>query len=243
VPKLHQVLAVSRGVKQHAQQALTDFYQKVQKPEPFAGISRVYDPKDDEGERFPDEYQRVQQNAETMLSEILNEIRPMYAITGDIDSTNRTAAASIIVDGTVVLANVPVATLLWLEKQLADLRTVLMKLPTLDPGYAWTWNAASNQWTSPVVTTLKTKKMYRNHVKAQATDKHPAQVEIFTEDIAVGSWSTKKLSGAMRPSHVKALQARLEKLRDAVKVAREHANTTEVERFDAGAALDWLLSS
>ena len=45
--------------------------------------------------------------------------------------------------------------------------------------------------------TLRTKKVPRNHVKAEATEKHPAQVEVYYEDVAVGYWTTVKFSGAL----------------------------------------------
>jgi hypothetical protein len=241
VPKLHQILAVAQGTKQRAQQAFTTFYHKVQKPEPFAGINRVYQPKDDEGEQLPSEYNRVQSDAKVLLQEVITQLAPMYNIVGDIDRTNMVAAASVIIDGKVILADAPVATLLWLEKQLADLRTVLAQLPTLDPQYTWSYDGARGQWTSPTLETTRSKKVLRNHVKAPATEKHPAQVDVYGEDVIVGKWSTQKLSGAMQPTEVRALQDRLEKLRDAVKDARERANTVEVERFEAAAVLTWLL--
>lgn len=243
MPKLHQVLAVAAGTKQRAQQALTAFYHKAQKADSFSGINRLYEPKDDEGERLPSEYNRVQVDAAELLTEALRELMPMYKIVGDIDRTNMAASASIVVDGKVVLADVPVATLLWLEKQLADLRTVFAALPTLDPQYVWTHDGASGHWATQTMHTTRSKKVLRNHVKAPATDKHPAQVEVFSEDTIVGTWGTQKLSGAMPAAEVKVLQQRLEKLRDAVKDARERANTVEVEPLDASKVLDWLMES
>jgi hypothetical protein len=36
-------------------------------------------------------------------------------------------------------------------------------------------------------------------VKAEATEKHPAQVEVYHEDVVVGQWKTVKFSGALPP--------------------------------------------
>lgn len=76
--------------------------------------------------------------------------------------------------------------------------------------------------------TIRTKKVPRNHVKAEATDKHPAQVEVYYEDIAVGYWTTVKFSGALPAKRVNELLDRVEKLQRAVKFAREEANGSEV---------------
>lgn len=238
--KLHQLLAVAQGTKQRAQTALTKFYHQAQKPEPFSGIVRYYTPKDDEGEQLPPEGTRVQLNAQALLADLKQQLAPMYKVVGDIDNTNTVATADIIINGRVVLAEVPVATLLWLEKQLADMRTVFQTVPLLNPEYVWTLDDATGNWTTPEQLTSRSKKIPRNHVKAKATDKHPEQVEVYFEDVIVGTWSKRGLSGAMRATDVRTYQERLETLRDAVKDARERANSVDVETFDATPVLDYL---
>jgi hypothetical protein len=81
---------------------------------------------------------------------------------------------------------------------------------------------------------MRTRKVPRNLVKAVATDKHPAQVEVYYEDVTVGTWSTTKYSGAMDPVTRTAVLARIEKVLHAVKVAREDANTTPVADMKIG---------
>jgi hypothetical protein len=83
--------------------------------------------------------------------------------------------------------------------------------------------------------TIKTKKIPRNHVKAEATEKHPAQVEVYYEDVVVGTWRTIKFSGALPASRVNELLNRVEKLQEAVKFAREEANNTDVTEQKVGA--------
>jgi hypothetical protein len=68
----------------------------------------------------------------------------------------------------------------------------------------------------------------RNHVKAEATEKHPAQVEVYHEDIVVGLWTKIAFSGAVPRKRVNELLSRVGKLQDAVKYAREEANGVEV---------------
>jgi hypothetical protein len=70
----------------------------------------------------------------------------------------------------------------------------------------------------------------RNHVKAEATEKHQAQVEVYHEDVVVGYWKTVKYSGAVPRSRVRELVERVEKLQKAVKMSREEANSVSAEK-------------
>ena len=90
----------------------------------------------------------------------------------------------------------PVTYLLFLEKQLADLHTFVKKLPVLDAAESWALDASTDCWATEPVQTLRTKKVPRNHVKAEATEKHPAQVEVYYEDVRIGYWTQTKFSGA-----------------------------------------------
>jgi len=88
---------------------------------------------------------------------------------------------------------------------------------------------------------VKTKKIPRNHVKAEATEKHPAQVEVYYEDVVVGNWRTIKFSSALPAKRVNELLSRVEKLQEAVKFAREEANNLEVVEQKVGAKIfDYL---
>jgi len=124
---------------------------------------------------------------------------------------------------------------LFLEKQLVDLHTFGKKLPVLDAAESWRRDEVRRPAgaTEPVHT-IRTKKVPRNHVKAEATDKHPAQVEVYYEDIPVGTWRTVKFSGALPAARVNELLGRVEKLQQAVKFAREEANDTEVTEQKVG---------
>jgi hypothetical protein len=76
---------------------------------------------------------------------------------------------------------------------------------------------------------------------AEATDKHPAQVQVFTEDVLVGYWTKTEFSGALSAERVNEISTRLDELRTAVKFAREEANTIDVTDVHYGAAiLDYL---
>lgn len=235
--KLNQIIAVEKSVKGKAHGEITEAYQQMQKPALLAGISRTYRPKDEEGERLPPESTRVQLHTEEVIKTVSAGIAELFNVTATKDWANCEARADVIVDGAVLVAKAPVTYLLFLEKQLVDLHTFIKKLPVLDPSETWLFDQAQNCYATEAVETVRTKKVPRNHVKAEATEKHPAQVEVYYEDVTVGFWRTVKFSGALPARRVAELLDRVEKLQRAVKFAREEANGTDVAQHKAGDAV------
>jgi hypothetical protein len=227
MPKLNQVIAIEKSTKSKAHSELTEAHQQLQKLALLSGISRTYRPKDEDGERLPSESTRVQLRAEDVIRKTSEVLTQLFDVVATKDWANCEARADVTVDGTVILEQVPVTYLLFLEKQLVDLHTFVRKLPLLDPSETWVYDPAQNCHSTEPVETVRTKKVPRNHVKAEATEKHPAQVEVYQEDVAVGYWRTVKFSGAMPARRVAELLERVEKLQRAVKFAREEANGAE----------------
>ena len=234
MPKLNQIIALEKGVKSRAYANLTEAHQQLQKTALLAGISRTYKPRDDEGERYPPESTRVQVRAEEVIRRTAGILGELFDVVATKDWANCSARADVVVDGKTLLEKVPVTYLLFLEKQLNDLHTFVQKLPVLDPAESWHPDPTQDCWASDPAETSKTKKVPRNHVKAEATEKHPAQVEVYHEDIVVGYWKTVKFSGAVPAARVRELTERVEKLQRAVKMAREEANSAPAEKVQTG---------
>jgi len=55
-------------------------------------------------------------------------------------------------------------------------------------------------------------------------------VDVYLEDVAVGTWNIVKFSGAQPATRVRELTDRADKLQQAVKYAREQANMTAESR-------------
>lgn len=245
MPKLNQVVAVEKGLKARTDAAFTRVYHDLQKPALFAGLSRKYTPVDEDGERFPPESTRVQQNVERSLGAAAEQLTKLFDVVATKEEGNRHATADVTVEGTTVVAGASVPLLLFLEKKLIDLRTVVGKAPTLDPAEDWHADETDDtaKWRTEPVQTMRTRKELRTLVKYPATDKHPAQTEAYSIDVIVGQWDTTKFSGALSPARRDALLARIDALADAVKRAREEANGSEVEQVEIGAAVfDYLLA-
>lgn len=241
--KLNQIIAVESGEKTRSHRDLTEVYQLLQRQQLLQGIARSYTPYDDEGETLPPESTRVQVRAADTINSVAENLARLFDVTATKDWANCVAKADVVVNGQTLLKDVPVTYLLFLEKKLVDIHTFVAKLPVLDASEQWHMDEAQNCWASDPIDTARTKKIPRNHVKAEATDKHPAQVEIFHEDVRVGTWKTVKYSGAMPASQVRKLLDRVELLQKAVKFAREEANNTEAPEVKVGKTLfDFLFA-
>jgi hypothetical protein len=240
--KLNQVVAIEKGAKTMGEASLTHAYHAAQKLGPWSGVTRVYQPKDDDGDTLPPESTRVQFKGQDLLNNVRLNLGRLLDITATKDEGNTQARADVVVDGQLILSQLPVPTLLYLEKKLGDLQNSLLRsLPVVDPADEWTFDENQGVYRSEPVQTVRTKKVPRAFEKAKATDKHPAQVEVFTEDIAVGTWTTTKLSGAFTETRKAELLDKVRRLIQAVKEARELANVTEVRDVRIGEAVfDYL---
>lgn len=232
--KLNQVIAIEKGTKSRSLQELTEAHHSLQKPALLSGISRTYRPRDEEGEQLPPESTRVQIRAEEIIRQTAEVLTKLFDVVATKDWANCKAKADVVVEGQTLLKDVPATYLLFLEKQLTDLHTFIKKLPVLDASELWNYDASADCWATEPVQTVRTKKIPRNHVKAEATEKHPAQVEVYYEDVSIGTWRTVKFSGSLPAKRVHDLLARVERLQESVKFAREEANNLEVEEQKIG---------
>lgn len=230
MPKLNQILAIEKQTKTSCETQLTALYHQLQKEALLGGISRTYKPLHEEGERFPDESQQVQLRVANVLQDVERIMSPLFDITAVRDSANLSAVADVVVDGVPLLTGVPAVTLIWLEKKLVDLHTLVVKLPELSQTESWHFDGNADCYASNPVETAKSKKIPKPFVKAEATDKHPAQVDVVHEDVLQGYWTTVKFSGAVPLDRKRELRDRVERLLTAVKFAREQANMVDAPK-------------
>jgi hypothetical protein len=214
--KLCQVLAIEKGIKGRVQGETTRIYHAIQKPELFNGHAKSYRPKDEDGDKLPPD------NTELLY------------ITAQKDFANCSARANVVIDGQTILSQAPVTYLLFVEKQLTDLRTLVGKLPVLSNDENWKLDEVAGLYKTDDIVTNRTVKVQKPLVLYPATDKHPAQTQLVTEDVTAGSWNTVKQSGAIPADRRTALLDRIERVLNAVKEAREEANGAEAPKVAAG---------
>jgi len=242
MPSLHQIIAIDKGVKNEANLAITAAYHEIQKSTLFTGISRVYSPIDEEGEHLPSETQRVQKRGTDLIELTAKAMTRYWDVTLTKDTANMQATANVMVDGHLLLDNAPVTFLLFFEKQLGDLETMIKKIPVLDPAETWTYDETQDCYVTAATKTTRSKKVPKALIGAPASKEHPAQVQYFTEDVLAGYWNTIKFSGALPQKRVTELLEKIGKVRAAVKFAREEANTIPVTNRRVGdVVFDFIL--
>jgi len=242
--KLNQVIALVKGKKSQSQETITKTYQLLEKKSDlFSGISKVYRPKNEEGDRRPPEKKIVQQTVPNVLNTIKESYKDMINMVATLDNGNCIAKADVIVDGKVLLKGVPATHLIFMEKQLEDISTFISKLPILDIAEEWSWNPSAGYYTSEPRETSSTAKTIKFHVAYEATVQHPAQIKETTIDEIVGYWTTILMSGNIKADDKKELLVKVRKLSDAVKIAREEANSVEISESNFGTLVtDYLFS-
>lgn len=236
--KLSQCLALEQGKKKQFHSNFSDLHHRTQKPDLMTGHHKSYTPKDDDGETFPDDLRRVVLLHQRVLAQVSETLIPLLDLTATKDWGNTLARANIMLDDHVFLEDVPVPFLLFLEKELRDLATFVEKMVELDPGEQWVYDPVTEQHRSETpIRTQRTKKVPRGVVLHPATKEHPAQTQLVHEDTVIGTWTTTRFSGAISGPRKEVLLARIHQLEDAVKLAREQANSTEVIPQNVGRKL------
>lgn len=244
--KLHQVLAIESGIKTRVARKLSDAYKSIQKPDLFNGLSKHYQPKDEDGDRYPPERKKVQLIASELMRDLSRNLVELFDVTAQKDFANCNARADVVLEGQSepLLREVPVTYLLFLEKQLKDLNTFVSKLPALDSAEDWSFDSNANLYKTQAIQTTKTKKIQKPIVLHPPTKEHPAQTQLITEDQIVGHWETVKQSGALPAPQRQELLDRIEALSKAVKFAREEANAVDAEGKEVGRKVfDYLFDS
>ena len=231
--KLNQVIAVVQGKKSRAQKLLTESH-RGWNAAAISGIAKTYQPKDAEGDLLTAENKQIHLNVPEKIRETMGQVASFFDVVMTQENGNTQAKGTIEIDGKPFLPDVPVTTLLFIERQLVDLHTFVTNLPVLPPDREWKYDRNRNCHVTDPVDSLRTSKKAQVIVKYDATKEHPAQTELFSEDVTVGTWTTTYMSSAV-PSRQRAeMLGRVEELQDAVKRAREQANSCEVEQLTHG---------
>lgn len=234
MPKLNQILAIEKGKKTQFNDEISKLHHATEKSQLLTGHTRTFVPTEEDGECFPDERQHVQYQAKEVIAQIAERQAALMDVTATKDWANCSARADVVVDGEVFMENVPVTYLLFLINELQDLHTFVSKIVELDPAEQWTLDPNSGLFRSEPIKKTKTKKLQKPIVLYDATEHHPAQTQLITEDVVIGHWTETKFSGALPAPEKKRMLERIRKLQEAVKFAKEQANAMEAPEQKVG---------
>lgn len=248
--KLHEILAVEGNLKGQADKLINDAKTTFDgRNAAYTGFSKVFTAKNTEGVDYPPEFKVVGYTVSDKLNFLSEHLIRLLDCQFQKESANQSAKADIVItqedgaDADLTLArNVPATMLLTLESRLEEFKKLLETCPTLDPNLSWAWNDNEQCWHSKETVKNSTKKLPKVIVKYDATKEHPAQTELFHEDIVVGTWTEVTKSGALSVKQKAKLFSRVDLLHRAVKRARMRANETEVPKEKiAKGIFDYLL--
>lgn len=230
MPKLNQIIAIEDGSKKSGYADLTKTHHVLQKPDLFSGFVATYAPHtEDPTLKQPDQRKVIQQNAPEIVKQAQAGLAEMWNVVATKDMGNCTAKADIVVDGVTLASAIPVTHLLFLEKQLNDMRTFIAKLPVLDPAKEWEYDPNKGMYQTKFhEQRIKTRKVHKSLVKIEPGPHSPGQAEIITVDEPEGVWTQVDMSTAYPQDAIRQMLDRVSKLSAAVKSAREEANSIDV---------------
>ncbi len=235
--KLNQLIAVLQSVKANASKGKTEVYQLSQKTALFQGLSRTFQSREEDGYIYPAESQKLTLKATELIDKFVQSCSEYLDLAATQDHANTEAKAAIVVEGQTILQDVPVSHLLFLEKQLQDVKTFIGSLPVLSIDKDWQHDSNRGCYVTSPKETVKTKKITDFVVAYDATEHHPAQIKEVSKDVVEGTWSLIEFSGALPQDRVNVLMRRVELLQKAVVQAREEANSREVQQRQAASAI------
>jgi hypothetical protein len=231
--KLHELLAVDGHVKtQHASKLadLSNTFEK--KKHHFSQRRVVFKPNEEGAPEVTEEQLDIQTTVPRELKWLGESLVKALDVPYQISIANQLAVADVVLeDGTVILERVPATALLDLEKKIQELRLFVNNIPTLDPakGFVVSPEQGEGIFKAREDVRTRTKKVKKVLVKYEATDKHPAQTEVYDTDEPVGKLVTNEWSGLITTAAKGDMLERVEELSRAIKKARSRANETEVD--------------
>lgn len=191
----------------------------------FEGLRKTYKPNSENGVQLPDETKVVG----TTVREELEWFRPFFteAVSTSFvkEATNQNARANLKIFG-LEFKEVPATALLNLEGKLKELKQTVKHIPTLDDSKTWVSEnrQRGTKRIEPDDWQYRTEKQPYTLLKSEATEKHPAQVEVLHRDEHVGKWTRRHFSGAVSTEAKAIMMSRVDEAIREVVSAREQAN-------------------
>lgn len=232
---LHELLATEKNFTAQVNKLILETLSKFDKEHLFKGFVKTLKLlKDAPGNEQIESAGSERKELVTTVPETLQYLLNFWADSEDVQATknvtNQKAVADVVIEGKLVLNQLPVDELMGLEARLQELRKVFDKMPTLDASKVWLKSMQGEGiWEGSIVdVTTKTEKIITPVVLYEATKEHPAQIKEMSKDEVVGTFSIKSFSGAATSLQKAQVLERLDRLLVVVKQARMRANTVEI---------------
>jgi hypothetical protein len=238
--KLHEALAVHGSLKKTAEKMLEEAAKSFKdKQHLYTGHAKTYTAlNESDSEKLEPELKHLVDNVQSKLKYIQESVIETTDCMYQKEATNTIASADIVLDGETIASEVPAVVLLNLETQLKEVRKAYDAAPTLDPAQAWKKDENEDDvYVTAPHTTQRTKKINKPVSLAAATEFHPEQVQMGSEDIVTGHWSNIQKSGCLSTKDKHKYLKRIDNLIRAVVKARTRANDMDLKDVKIGKSL------
>jgi hypothetical protein len=231
--KLHELLAVDANLKGQAQKCRTELQSTLEKKRHlFAQKLVTFTPLAEGAQAETREQSDIQTTVKKEVEWLSNIIKKAVDASYAIDIANTTAKADVVLEeGTTLLKDVPATALLQLEKRVKEISEFIHTIPTLDPakGFEQDPDREAGIYKAREVLKSSTQKVQEPLTLSPATKEHPAQVQLVTKDVKVGTIQELEWSSLITPALKADLLERSEALFRAITQARSRANDIEVD--------------
>lgn len=248
MPKMHELLAVFDDQKGQATKTRSDLISTFStKSHLFRKKVVIFRPAQEGVAPVTEAQSDIQSTLSKELDWVSNFLAKSIDCGYQIDLGNTLAKADLIVEdqglvhstepgkvektAALYIKDVPATFLLQLEKHLLAVKELAVAIPTLDPaqGFALDEKSGKGIWKAREVIKERTKKTKKVLVLAPPTDKHPAQVQPYDEDVPVGTVMEQEWSALTTPAIKSAVLANIDTLLQSVKKARSRANAIDLD--------------
>jgi hypothetical protein len=235
--KLYELLAVETDLKKKAADQLKDTTNLFAHSEKFIGQTISPHALNADDPELPVEKAEMAFTVHGELKKVGDVFGDFMDVTVQKEMTNATTNADVLIEDVVFLKGMTATALLNLESRLEELKKVYEAIPTVDMTEVWEYIGGQGVYVSERRISFRTKKVMRNHVLAQADQYHPAQVQVYTEEVPVYRVEKVLTSGMIEPIEKKDKLDRIDKLARAVKQARQRANDTEITDIEVASKI------
>jgi len=227
--KLYEILAVEGDLRKKTAEMLKGITALFGQPGKFTGLtigSHVL--LEGEPEIFP-ENTDMAFTVKQQLSAIQDAFGGFVDVTLMKELTNTEAFGDVVLGEINFLTGLSATALLNLESRLDELLEVYKAIPVLDATERWHYDEGQGCYVSDVRSSYRMKKVPKPLILAPATVEHPAQVQVFQDEIPAYKVEKVIYSGMLTLADKQARLDRLSKLATAVKKARQRANDVEIK--------------
>ncbi len=239
--RLHQVLAIESDLEGKYKRTCEETKKVFGKASMFTGSHRTLELFDDsDTTKYPDEHLAMTTTVKERVAYTSEAISDYLDALFQKEATNQEASADLTVNGVSIGMSLPATFLLALESRLKYIRSIYEALPTLQSGIEWKPSTDKGEGIWDMVhpeEKIKTKMAWQHQVLVPPTKEHRAEIEKWEEQLPVGKF-VKHVWCSLLTSHEKSeVLGRIDKLIQAVKQARQRANTQNIVKGNVGKSI------